>query len=66
MFLGDVLAFYDFLAQTSKFVCVILLPQLFESWFLAQLVPIEALSRFLIQERYIPVQDEVGWIAAAG
>ena len=66
LFLGSVFSFAYALAHTSNLVCVKLLPHLFESWVVAQLAPLEALSQFLIQDRHIPVQDKLIWIAAAG
>ena len=57
LFLGAIFNFSDALAQTYKFVCVILLPQLFESWVVAQLAPLKALYRLIIQDRHSPVQD---------
>ena len=66
LFFGAVSTFTDALAQTSKFICVQFFPHLFESWMVAQLAPLEALSWLFIQYRHIPVQYKVRWIAAAG
>ena len=66
LFLEAIFSLACALAQTSKFVCVWLLPHLFESWVVSQLAPPKALSLFLIKYRLVPVQYKLIWIAAAG